>query len=302
MPIGLKRGTVELFPHEAAWEREAARTIDTLRGILGDAAEDLQHVGSTSVPAIKAKPIIDIAVAADLSAALAEKDALQAAGFYYRPDAFDDSQLLFACGSLYSGEGELQTHFIHVVRPGSTEWRNYLNFRDYLNTYPAAAKAYEAVKERLAAACPVDAGRQQYLAGKQPFITRTLRKATVWSYLGKRIRIEMDRPMGYVHQKEGYALTYPINYGYIPGVPGGDGEALDVYLLGANRPLAEAECTVVGIVRRRNDVEDKLIAAPTGMAFTKEEMAQAVRFQEQYYDSFVLTAADLPDFEEKYEN
>ena len=302
MTIGLKRGTVALFPHETEWEREAARTMEALRGILGDAAAELQHVGSTAIPAIRAKPIIDIAVAAEFSAVLAKKDALEAAGFYYRPDAFDASQLLFACGSFYTGAGETQTHFIHVVRPGGNEWRNYLNFRDYLNTYPAAAREYEAVKERLAAECPTDAGRQHYLAGKQPFITRTLRKATVWSYLGKRIRIEMDRPMGYVHQKEGYTLTYPINYGYIPGVPGGDGEDLDVYLPGADRPLAAAECTVVGIVRRRNDVEDKLIAAPDGMAFTKEEMAQAVRFQEQYYDSFVLTAADLPDFEEKYEN
>ena len=108
------------------------------------------------------------------------------------------------------------------------------------------------------------------------------------SYLGKKIRVEIDRPVGYVHQKEGYALVYPVNYGYLPGVLGGDGEELDVYLLGVKEPVGEADCVVVGFVHRKNDVEDKLIAAPEGMTFTKEEMEEAVRFQERWYDSEIV--------------
>lgn len=61
--IGFKRGTVELRAHEAAWEREARGTISRLRQILGSAAKDIQHVGGTAVSSIKAKPLIDIAVA-----------------------------------------------------------------------------------------------------------------------------------------------------------------------------------------------------------------------------------------------
>ena len=57
------------------------------------------------------------------------------------------------------------------------------------------------------------------------------REAQVRSYLGKIVRIEIDRPIGYVHHKEKYDLVYPINYGYIPGVLGGDDEELDVYQL-----------------------------------------------------------------------
>ena len=111
------------------------------------------------------------------------------------------------------------------------------------------------------------------------------RKAQVKSYLGKRVVIGIDRPVGYVHKKEKYSLTYPINYGYIPGVIGGDGEELDVYLLGVNEPVCEYECEIIAISHRHNDVEDKLVGAPVGMRFSKEEIAEAIRFQEQYYDT-----------------
>lgn len=106
------------------------------------------------------------------------------------------------------------------------------------------------------------------------------RKALVKSYLGKTVKIEIDRPIGYIHRKENYSLTYPINYGYIPGVIGGDGEELDVYLIGVNEPVSEYTARVIAIVHRRNDVEDKLVAAPEGMIFTKEEIKNHINFQE----------------------
>ena len=62
MSLGLKRGTVQLEPHDKQWDDVAAQTIKTLKSILGDDAIDIQHIGSTAIPAIKAKPIIDIAV------------------------------------------------------------------------------------------------------------------------------------------------------------------------------------------------------------------------------------------------
>ncbi len=111
------------------------------------------------------------------------------------------------------------------------------------------------------------------------------RKAQVESYLGKTVKIGIDRPVGYVHHKEKYSLTYKINYGYIPGVLGGDGEELDVYLLGVDEPVSEYTAKIIGIAHRKNDVEDKLIAAPEGKSFTKDEVWDAIRFQEQYYDT-----------------
>ena len=87
------------------------------------------------------------------------------------------------------------------------------------------------------------------------------RKSLVKSYLGKIVTIKIDRPIGYVHQKKNYTLIYPINYGFIPGVLGGDGEELDVYLLGVDIPLSEFTGKIIGIVHRHNDVEDKLVMA-----------------------------------------
>ena len=122
--IGLKRGTVSLCAHEKEWETEAERTISRLKAILGDVILDIQHVGSTSIPAIQAKPIIDIAVAVDhFDSVLAFEKELNSAGFYYRPKSDLGEQLLFASGSYYDGTGDLQTHFIHVVHTPPTQRR-----------------------------------------------------------------------------------------------------------------------------------------------------------------------------------
>lgn len=287
--IGLKRGTVALCDHEKEWEIEAQNTIQRLKSILGDVIKDIQHIGSTSIIAIKAKPIIDIAVAVDdFDEVLKYEKELSDNGFYYRPKSQLGEQLLFACGNYYDGTGEFQTHFIHVVHTNSMDFINYVNFRDYLNKTPEVAEEYEALKISLAKAAPIDNGREKYLSGKHDFITYTLRKALVKSYLGKLVNIEMDRPIGAVHPKHS-DLIYPINYGYIPNVFGGDGEELDVYLMGVDHPVEKYTARIIGIVHRHNDNEDKLVAAPDGMRFTKAEIKDAVRFQEKYYDSEIET-------------
>ena len=122
---------------------------------------------------------------------------------------------------------------------------------------------------------------------KSEYLTLEERRTLVESYLGKTVHIEIDRPVGYVHHKEKYDLIYPINYGYIPGVLGGDAEELDVYLLGVTEPVKEYDAHIIGAVFRTDDVEDKLVGAPEGMTFTKEEIEAVVRFQEQYHESRV---------------
>ncbi len=285
--IGLERGTVKLCEHEKEWEIEARNTIFRLKQILGDVIKDIQHVGSTSIISIKAKPIIDIAVAVDDfdDIIIFEKE-LKDNGFYYRPNAQASikNQLLFACGSYYEGTGEMQTHFIHVVRTNSIDWINYINFRDYLNNTPSAAKEYEELKVSLALQAPVDKGRQKYLQGKHDFIVRTLRKALVRSYLGKTVNIKIDRPVGSIHP-EHPELVYPVNYGYIPDVFGGDGEEIDVYLLGVDVPVEEYTARIIGIVHRHNDTEDKLVAAPEGLDFDENKISKSVSFQERFFES-----------------
>ena len=113
------------------------------------------------------------------------------------------------------------------------------------------------------------------------------RKAQVRSYLGRVIDVKIDRPIGYIHRKEKYDLLYPINYGYIEGVLGGDGEELDVYVLGIDTPVEECRVRIIGIAHRENDIEDKLIGAPDGISFTAEEIARQIDFQERYYKTHI---------------
>lgn len=279
--IGLPRGTVELCNHETEWEENAAYTIRKLKQIFGAAASDIQHVGSTSIVRIKAKPIIDIVVAVrsfeDVTPLV---PVLEANGFLRRHWETAD-QLLFACGD-YSRPAGIQTHFIHVVKTASPEWQDYINFRDYLNAKPAVAKEYETLKVELAGKYKNGPGREKYLEGKRSFILQTLRKALVWSYLGKTVTVTVDRPAGSVHPKHS-ELIYPINYGYIEGVLGGDGEDLDVYVFGVTLPVNEFTGRVVAIVHRENDIEDKLVAAPLDMKPNQAEITEAISFQEKYF-------------------
>lgn len=113
------------------------------------------------------------------------------------------------------------------------------------------------------------------------------RHEQVEAYLGKTVTIEIDRPIGYVHIKGEKTLIYPINYGYIPGVLGGDGEELDVYLMGVDHEVSSYTGRIIGIVYRADDVEDKLIMAPMGEEYSARDMARAVYFQEKYYHTTV---------------
>lgn len=109
-------------------------------------------------------------------------------------------------------------------------------------------------------------------------------------YLGRVVTICIDRPIGYTHTKNGHTFTYPINYGYIPDVLGGDGEELDVYLLGVQTSVETYTGRIVGIIFRTDDVEDKLVMAPEGMMYTAEEIRKAVFFQERYHQSYIEVA------------
>lgn len=178
--IGLKRGTVVLCEHDPEWEVEAAATIDRLREILGECAVDIQHIGSTAIKSIKAKPIIDIAVACEsFATVMGKRDAMQAAGFYYREKSSNEGQILFACGSHYdhSDDKEMQTHFIHVVLADSDEWRNYIVFRDYLNENEDAAREYERLKEELSLLAAEDGNRSRYIEGKNELVAKVVQHA-----------------------------------------------------------------------------------------------------------------------------
>ena len=104
--------------------------------------------------------------------------------------------------------------------------------------------------------------------------------------MGKNVHIVVDRPIGYRHG----SIVYPINYGYLPGVIAGDGEEQDAYILGIHEPVAEFDGVVVAAVYRKNDCEDKLVVAPAESIYHQGQIAEAVRFQEQYFDSIIVSS------------
>ena len=101
--------------------------------------------------------------------------------------------------------------------------------------------------------------------------------------LGKVVTVQVDRPVGYLHGD----ILYPINYGFVPGLMGGDGEEQDAYILGVDTPLSDFTGRVIAVIRRHNDCEDKLVVAPEGLSFHQGQIAEAVHFQEQYFISTI---------------
>ncbi len=105
--------------------------------------------------------------------------------------------------------------------------------------------------------------------------------------IGKTVTVTIDRPLGSTHPTA-KDMIYPINYGYIEGITAGDGDEQDAYILGVDVPVVSFTGTVIAIIRRHDDVEEKWVVAPTGMTFTKEQVEKATYFTEQFYDSEVV--------------
>ena len=100
--------------------------------------------------------------------------------------------------------------------------------------------------------------------------------------IGDIVCVTVDRPLGSYHP-EYRDLYYPVNYGYIAGTMAPDGEEQDAYILGVDRPVETFTGKVIAIVHRFDDVEEKWVVCPADVSFTKEEIMEQIRFQEQYH-------------------
>ena len=124
------------------------------------------------------------------------------------------------------------------------------------------------------------------------FLSPEQREALIARYLGKTVTVVVDRPIGFHHVTKGIHLDYTINYGFLPGVTGGDGEEQDVYILGVSQPLESFTGRIIGAVRRKDDNEDKFVAAPEGIPFTSPPILEEIWFVEKYFDSSVFSIYD----------
>ena len=106
------------------------------------------------------------------------------------------------------------------------------------------------------------------------------------NYLGQTVSVVMDRPLGSKHPKHGF--IYPVNYGYIPNTISGDGEELDVYVLGVQEPINKFTGKCIAIIHRTDDNDDKLIIVPEGMDFLNEEIEKEVAFQEKWFHHIII--------------
>jgi inorganic pyrophosphatase len=109
-----------------------------------------------------------------------------------------------------------------------------------------------------------------------------------FTMLNKTITIEIDRPIGTLHPKR-ENIYYPINYGFVPGLMGGDNEEQDVYVIDSDVGKTCSEVEIIGIVMRLNDVESKWISVEDEkLTYTKSEIESIINFQEQYYKTIIL--------------
>lgn len=170
--IGLKRGKVRVVEHDPGWSALFARERDRLHHRLDDLVEDIQHVGSTAVPDLPAKPILDIAMAIpalDLIPVIAEK--LTEICYIYHGDTGEDGGHLFVKES----ESDTRTVHLHVVEINDQQWANYIAFRQALREDESLHNRYAEIKLDLARRYAND--RESYPSAKDEFIRGVLDQA-----------------------------------------------------------------------------------------------------------------------------
>lgn len=167
--IGLEKGTVRLEPHHPDWKRLFEAEKGRLQKAVGKHVCDIQHVGSTAIPGIPAKPIIDIGIGVDnFEEASICVEPIKALGYDYRGECGIPRRHFFV-------RGEPRLFHIHMLEINGEEWDKHLLFRDYLVQHPEIAREYAKVKTGLAAEFANE--RENYTDGKAPFILEILKIA-----------------------------------------------------------------------------------------------------------------------------
>jgi len=160
---------VRVVDHQPGWVALAAEACVNVRQAAGDLIADIQHVGSSAVPHLPAKPILDLAAAvAALDTIPALVPRLTGIGHIYRGDDGDDGGHLFVRES----SPDIRTIHLHVVEYNGAQWHNYLRFRDLLRRRLDVREQYAELKKELGNRFGDD--RRSYTAAKHDFIRRIL--------------------------------------------------------------------------------------------------------------------------------
>ena len=168
-PLGLNRGELYLSPYRTEWPALFESEKKFIAFAIGDHIKDIQHVGSTSIPGMPAKPILDLGIAVDeFENARMCIEPLTDIGYSFRGEYGIPRRRYFT-------RGDPTTHRIHMVEESSDEWTKLIRFRDLLRADPKTAEDYRNLKLDLWERLPGD--RKAYQAAKAAFIGDVLKRA-----------------------------------------------------------------------------------------------------------------------------
>lgn len=179
----MRRDPIEICPYDPRWAGAFEEQRERLQAVLSPwLQEPIEHIGSTSIPGMPAKPIVDmLALVKDWSTFSSAVGEVTAIGWVHAPEPSDRNQRRW---SMCYPSIEHRSHHLHVVEYHSSQWASWILFRDYLRTHAVPRDRYADLKRRLAAAD--DADRARYRAGKAPLIEELMDEARAWRAVGGR--------------------------------------------------------------------------------------------------------------------
>jgi GrpB-like predicted nucleotidyltransferase (UPF0157 family) len=169
------RKVVRISSYDASWPRRYDEEAAELAEALGSVAIEIEHIGSTSVPGLDAKPTIDILIGTHrLEIGEEATQQMEGLGYDFRGEAGVPQRRFFRKGATFPREFN-----VHVVELGGRPWQEAIEFRDYFRAHPETAQAYGALKRELVS---TDGGAEltNYAAGKSAFIAEIVKRAQHW--------------------------------------------------------------------------------------------------------------------------
>jgi len=161
---------VEVVSYNSNWKKMYKRESEKIKNTLNDIIIDIHHIGSTAIPGIKAKPVIDIlAEVKDIEAVDQYNHEMEELGYEVMGEYGIPKRRFFRKG------GNKRTHHIHIFQAGNEEIERHINFKEYLITHPDKRREYSKLKEKLANKYTYDV--ESYTNGKSDFIKEIDRKA-----------------------------------------------------------------------------------------------------------------------------
>jgi len=178
MPMTKTARVVKVVPYDSSWRAKFAEEELVLRRVLGEEVQEAHHIGSTAIPGMWAKPIIDILVIVrDIEKVDRLNHSMSAVGYQAMGEFGIQGRRFFIKG------GDHRTHHVHVFQKGSAHIRRHLDFRDFMIVHPKEAASYADLKRSLATRFGSDI--DSYCRGKELFIVEIEAKAAIWAAAGR---------------------------------------------------------------------------------------------------------------------